>query len=63
MVWIISVLIKVCFLSKGAKFMMAFNRHSVIDPSEAGNQPFRVNNISWMMNSEIYNHEEIKYII
>jgi len=43
--------------------MMAFNRHSVIDPSEAGNQPFRVNNISWMMNSEIYNHEEIKYII
>eukprot|EP00889_Picochlorum_renovo_P003330 jgi/Picre1/30360/NNA_005724.t1 len=43
---------------------IAFERLSIVDPSDSGIQPFQIKtpegNITWALNSEIYNHEEIR---
>eukprot|EP00889_Picochlorum_renovo_P006194 jgi/Picre1/33224/NNA_008549.t1 len=44
--------------------LIAFERLSIIDPSDYGNQPFEIRtpkgDIVWALNCEIYNHEEIR---
>ncbi|KAK9789935.1 hypothetical protein WJX73_001352 [Symbiochloris irregularis] len=43
---------------------LAFERLNIIDPTESGRQPFIIKrpqgNLIWALNSEIYNHEEMK---
>ena len=42
-------------------FLMGFNRLSIMDLSNDGNQPFKLdNNVTLMCNGEIYNYKELK---
>lgn len=43
----------------GKHFFISHNRHIVIDTSDQGAQPFTQNAVTWAMNSEIYNHENL----
>ena len=48
------------FKNVGEKKWFGFNRLSINDLSENGNQPFTYSNITAVCNGEIYNHKELK---
>jgi asparagine synthase (glutamine-hydrolysing) len=48
------------FKKVGDKKWFGFNRLSINDLSENGNQPFTYSNITTVCNGEIYNHQELR---
>ena len=52
------------FMGANSDYYFAHNRHTVVDITLNGNQPFTQQQpgkqITWIMNSEIYNHQEIR---
>eukprot|EP00803_Ostreobium_quekettii_P004867 evm.model.scf_2505.3 EVM.evm.TU.scf_2505.3 scf_2505:17679-22554(+) len=51
------------YASATGTVVLTHERLNVIDPSDAGKQPFKIDrpegDIAWVINSEIYNHEEV----
>lgn len=52
------------YQSADGRAFIAFERLMIVDPTDSGKQPFRIETpegtIGWALNSEIYNHQEIR---